>query len=606
MVTAGGAAGVENTIQYGGEGSSQVPTTPTELNTNYYMDFTDLGRIVPVTVPETFRPMMTRWTGQLHGSATVNDNLRNPMVHSLNMSLTRNLSRSLTIDLRYIGSLSRNQITTTALNSVNYIDNNFYRELMTVREGGESMVINSLFPTGTMVANPAGVTYTGSEQLRRWATTNANLGRGLYQAVAGSLATQWGILPRPDVTESGHLSRAGCLPGDRQGYEAAFAADNTVNASSFPCMRVTPWNYFSASPQYSAVGLRYNGFYTNYHSMQVQATLNPTHGLNFQATYTWSRMLSNSAWTDLTGDRFEDRNYNLHQQNRSHMMNVYGSYSLPFGPSGFLLRDASGALRKAVEGWQLSWIVGMSSGMPDSVSGTATLWGDNRTVLVRPDLWDNKTGRARPEWNADGTYAGVYYFGKGFTNFALDEGICNSGIAPGLYNSFCSNSIHSDTGLPIPVAGAPLVLAVASGRTDSAGRMLPALYESDHIAEDGITYRAGTPIVVFRNADQSLGANAAGNFRPNQITGPGRFSFDMAMSKSVEFMEGKRLEVRVDAQNILNRATPSNSLSAYGANQRNIAINHPNFSINNAANPYGFIATKVGRRTFQGRIRLSF
>ena len=170
--------------------------------------------------------------------------------------------------------------------------------------------------------------------------------------------------------------------------------------------------------------------------------------------------------------------------------------------------------------------------------------------------------------------------------------------------SYCSGSDHAITGLPIPASGAPRVLALASGQLDATGNMLPALYDKDTQGADGVMYRAGDPIVVFRNADQRLGANAQGNFKPMQVTGQGVFTFDMAMSKSVEFMEGKRIEIRVDAQNMLNHPMPTNTYVRYSANTRNLAPTNPSMGLG-AAN-FGYLSTKVGRRTFQGKLRISF
>jgi hypothetical protein len=98
--------------------------------------------------------------------------------------------------------------------------------------------------------------------------------------------------------------------------------------------------------------------------------------------------------------------------------------------------------------------------------------------------------------------------------------------------------------------------------------------------------------------------NPSGNYKPNRITGQGRFSFDLAMTKSIEFMEGKRFEIRVDAQNILNRATPTQGTAAsYGG--RFMSIANPGFGINGSGS-FGTLSTKAGHRTFQARLRLSF
>ena len=96
-----------------------------------------------------------------------------------------------------------------------------------------------------------------------------------------------------------------------------------------------------------------------------------------------------------------------------------------------------------------------------------------------------------------------------------------------------------------------------------------------------------------------------GSFKPNTLTGVGRFSLDMNMGKTIEFVEGKRLELRIDAENILNHATPTQGYTSYGA--RTQTINSPSLTVNtNASTPFGLLNTKTGHRPFQARVRFSF
>ena len=584
------AANISYTEVHTGVGSNSDPNDPNyTVNSNYYMDTTDLAKLLPMSPPSTVKPLTVNPVGRYGGSPTVvYENIRNPMVHTANMSLTHNLNRFLTLDVRYIGTLSRKQTLSTSANIVDYIANGLYSEMNTVRNGGESMLLNSLIGPRALTTT---ANQSGSEQLRRSSSTMAALGRANFQSVASTLATTNGMLPLPNTATNGLVIRSGCLPQDRPGYAAAFNLNPTVNAYNFPCARTTPWNYLSANPQFSGPTIMYNGGMSNYHSMQAQATMRPTRGLNFQATYTWSRQLGNTAWTNYLGER----DYVLGSTHRSHVLNTNGSYTLPFGARGFFFRDASGVFKKAIEDWSFSWILGVSSGLPVSVTGQAAMWSDSSPILVRPDLWDNKAGNVTTEWKDNGAYVGGYYFGKKYTNNTLDTNICDQSVMdPALFTAYCRNAAG------VIMSSAPRVLALAS-----ADGITPALYESDYTAADGVTYKAGTPIVVIRNADQRLGASAAGNFRPSSLTGQGRFSFDLAMSKSIEFMEGKRLEIRVDGQNILNTATPTQTASQFVPSSRFTSINGPNLNINSTT-PFGFLTTKGGHRTFQAKLRLSF
>jgi len=297
--------------------------------------------------------------------------------------------------------------------------------------------------------------------------------------------------------------------------------------------------------------------------MQAQVTMRPMRGLSFQATYTWSRNIADQGVEDYnTGAR----RYYLATQHRSHALTTYGSYELPFGANGFIFRNATGAFKKAIEGWQLSWVGSASSGIPASLGGASSYWGISDTVVVRPDLWDNKAGKVTYDWGADGkTWQPASFYGDRYIKDADPQ----CATVNGAVSSLCT---------------------------------MRALY---------IKNPDGTPgDLVIRNARPGEGwltplPDGQYFLTPNSLTGPGRWYLDMAMSKSIEFMEGKRIEFRVDASNIFNHATPSGSADAYNHAPRYDVINQPNFSLNNT-NPVGYMATKAGHRTFQAKIRISF
>ncbi|MCL2878276.1 MAG: carboxypeptidase-like regulatory domain-containing protein, partial [Acidobacteria bacterium] len=195
-----------------------------------YMDITDLGdsRLLPIKPSTTWMPLAKRNFGDTYSTATIIDeNLRNPYVHSLNMSLTRNIGRAVTVDIRYIGTLGRNQISTLNLNQSNYLDTGLHNELEIVRQGGQSAVLNSIIPADM------GLWFggSGSDQLRASnvpvpmggggatpATAEA-LAFGNFSGIAATLATTNGVLgmfdPNITSTTSSMLAKAGCLPQDR-------------------------------------------------------------------------------------------------------------------------------------------------------------------------------------------------------------------------------------------------------------------------------------------------------------------------------------------------------------------------------------------------------
>jgi hypothetical protein len=82
-----------------------------------------------------------------------------------------------------------------------------------------------------------------------------------------------------------------------------------------------------------------------------------------------------------------------------------------------------------------------------------------------------------------------------------------------------------------------------------------------------------------------------GNLGNATVVGLGSWRFDANLGKTFRISESKSLQVRFDAQNVLNHPTPS---FANGA-----------FSIDGGT-PFGQMTTKTGTRLLQGQMRLSF
>jgi hypothetical protein len=483
--------------------------------TNKYLDLSMLQNLVPTSKfwDGTVQPLQIRpVTDGTQSVAVYDPNIRSPYIQSLTMALTRQVGSSLTLDVRYIGTLSRKQVSTINLNTNNWISNGLKDAFDSARAGGESDLLNRMIPPNSLVANTA----SGAAQLRAYTLTSTNLATGNYNAIASTLATTNGRIPSgPNI--QGNLLRI-------------------------------PENFIRTNPQFAAANVWGNNDYTNYHSMQAQFTLRPMHGLNFQTTYTWSRNLGVSGAATDPLDRAAD--YGILSNHRSHMLSTYGTYNLPFGPTGYLFRKSSGFLNKVAEGWQMSWASSITSGLPASVTAVESMWANALPDLVRPDLFDSKEGTFT--WS--GPDARGRFFGDKYVQ--VDDPQCNS-VAASLQNA-CRTSLNA--------------LALASDPS----------------------------VIVFQNPKPGV----RGNFLPNQLTGPGRWSLDMAMSKNIEFMEGKSINIRVDVNNIFNHPTPSGTAPT-SYNARDYRFFNPNFNLN-SSDPFGYIGFKGGHRVLSAKLRITF
>ncbi len=504
-----------------------------------YMDLSMLQQLVPVgnivtngtTISNAQKPLAV-WpvTDRSQSLPVYDPNIRSPYIQSLTLALTRNVGSNITVDARYIGTLSRKQLGTLTLNSVNFINNGLLQALTLARAGGQSDLLNRLILPGTLVK---GVT-SGADQLRASTAYTTQLANGNFSALASTLANSNGNLPLSSTIKGGLLRNSG-----------------------------TPENFILTNPQFAAANWLSNLDNANYHSLQTQVTLRPTHNLNFQASYTYSRNLGYTGAGTNPLNRAED--YGLLSSSRKHNFSTYGTYTLPLGTNGYLFRDSSRAVKRIVEGWQLSWISYVYSGIPASLSNTgavASMWAGPMMDLVRPDLFDRTSGHV--SW-ASGAAAG-YYFGN--TKYMqVTDPQCSSSAVTSSLQTLCTTNLHA--------------LAIVD-HLDSTGKPV-----------------AG-PIVL-----QHAQPGTAGNFQTNTIVGPGRWGFDMTAGKNFEIVEGKNLNIRIDAQNVFNHPTPSGTApTTY--NSRNYTETNPVFDIGSTTQPFGYIPYKGGHRVFSAKIRLTF
>ena len=225
---------------------------------NAYLNLAGLQTSLPTSTffnASTPQPLQIRPITDGTQAATVYDpDVKNPYIQSLTMALTRQIGSSLTIDVRYIGTLSRKQIGTKNLNANNWVSNGLKDAFNLARAGQNSALL------GYDLYNVTDG--SGNEKLSADFYLNSSLAQGDYNAVASVLAT----------SNTGYA-----VPS---GVQSALIQNSGLGA-----------NFVRTNPQFSSANWVTNRNHTNYHSMQAQATLRPTHGLSFTTTYTWSRDL---------------------------------------------------------------------------------------------------------------------------------------------------------------------------------------------------------------------------------------------------------------------------------------------------------------------------
>ena len=579
-----GGSGVNNSSIGGGTqqvlgsalGATSQLTTAAQLSAQFpgeVLKLSDIPRIVPLrpvspVVPGGTLQIYTR-AGTLYG---YDPNFETPYTQNFNLSVTSSLRRNLTVDLRYIGTQSKKLQSDIDLNQENiYFNTELLDALDAARRGEDPVLLTQMMAglnlsgapgaegyaaVGTVNAN--GVYQTGAAHLRRSTTFRANLMNGDYLAVANSLLTTTtgtGFVSNTGlgVTPSARVVRNGCDRIAAQNGSQTFGTG--ANAIQLRCF---PENYLIANPQISTANYRTNSGSSNYHSMQAQFTLRPTHGISGTTTYTWSKTMGipgNGNANPL--DR--DADYRILYSSIAHDWRSNGTIELPFGPNKLLFGNSSGLLARMLERWQASLILNLSSGQASSITALTGLTYASNAVTsgasTVPDLvgaFDLRKGNM--VW--DGATNTGRYFGEDFV--MVPDPQCNLGN-------------RTDT------MGFNL-LTTATCSLQAVARVVPAGTAGSTVI-DGQTVQ-----IVLQNPlpgrQGTLGQNTMENL--------GVFRFDGNLSKTFRISESKSLQIRVDATNILNHPTPAG----------------PTLSIN--SDNFGLSTTKTGGRAFQGQLRLNF
>ena len=524
---------------------------------NVYLDLTSVAAAVPIAVP--IAPMQpVPLTNRTTPFSVFDPNFVAPYVQNLTLSVTRTMTKNFTVDLRYVGTLARKQRGIINLNASNFLYNGFLDEFNRVRTGTE-ITKNPGDPLSLLDRIMAGMNFCSFG-----CTPNQPYGpigqvvNGVYQTAAYQMRSN-------SQTFGNNLSNGN--------YVALASTFNTLSDPSFfPTVNGSalkrngfPDNTVATNPQFGTVGWFSNINYSNYHAFQAQVSMRPIYGFSGQATYSWSRNLGLGTITNPV-DRAAD--YTNIGNNPGHSLRTNATTELPLGPNKLFFGNSSGWVARALERWQLGLIYNLSTGAPTSITATPMLYDNGLPdVVFDPELNDKKGVR----W---GIKAGSFLEGRYFDN--NDEFVKVTDPQCATVTSLQGLNASS------PCTLTALAMAVAAGTPNAVPRVF----------SDGQT----RPSVIVLQHPQPGKKGTLGN---NTVVGLGAWRFDANLGKTFQISESKSLQVRFDAQNVLNHPQP-------GA---------PNFSITGTA-PFGQIGdtsffgattyAKTGGRALQGQLRFNF
>lgn len=326
-----------------GEGDQNPGLTLTSTRTNLNERADNPGSIVTpaVIVPRTFADLRANVSLQ-QSLITVDPNIQVPSNYEYNVSLQRELGWNMALEVRYVGAFSNNATRQTNANQIDIVNNGFLADYLRAQNNCriQGASINPTAPNPLLACTNAGNSgLAGQQNLPVF----ANL--GVLSGTNGGLT---------NATVLAQIQ--GGTPGQLAVTYIANGLDGTVP--------------FRANRNLLLTGLLTNLGKYSYNGLQVELRRRFTHGLYFQANYTFQKTLTNSPGTDQRRQEFEldatrpEIEFGRAQYDQTHVFNMNGIYELPFGKGRKFFSNVNGIVDRILGGWQVNGIVRIASGAP--------------------------------------------------------------------------------------------------------------------------------------------------------------------------------------------------------------------------------------------------
>ena len=294
--------------------------------------------------------------------------LRAPYTVNWNFGFQREVWENGVIEARYVGTQTHLAWRTSNLNEVNIFENGFLNEF---KNAQRNLAIN-------VAAGSTGFANQGRPGQVPLPIFDAAFGaRGSLAAIASASGyTNPAFITNLQNGEAGGLANT---LATNQNYVCRMFG-NTFS----PCLRVQPTanapgvypiNFFLLNP-FVAGRMNYvddTGWHS-YNGLQVQFRQRWTHGLNWNANYTWSNSLTNlpadnaNQGVDFLTLRNTDLDKRPSQFDIRHVIQTFGTYDLPVG-RGRMLNIENKILNGVIGGWTVGSIFVFSTGQPLQLTG---------------------------------------------------------------------------------------------------------------------------------------------------------------------------------------------------------------------------------------------
>ena len=323
------------------------PAGSTALNDRTSQPLATINPPAFITPPRSYLQNNTSAQGFFGLANAVDPKLQIPKVEQYSFGLQREFFGNTAVEIRYVGSRSKNLTRGVDLNQIDVVSNGFLADFIRAQQ-------NLALPGATTpFCNPA--TVAGCQAL----TIFQNGGTGS----AGRLAVGTGVTLAQFISDLNN--------GIVADLAHRFVTTNRNNHPTLASPNLVPFVKFYQNPNIGQIELFTNAGEYNYNSAQFEIRRRFSQGFYFQANYTFSKNLTDTIGTSqgLFEPYLQNQSPDLDKQradfDQTHVFNFNGIYQLPFGKNKAFL-NKGGIVDKIFGGFELSGIVQWSTGSPVS------------------------------------------------------------------------------------------------------------------------------------------------------------------------------------------------------------------------------------------------
>jgi hypothetical protein len=309
--------------------------------------FRDTGRLGPAPFPQTQQyPLSPQITDIVH---IFNQDLKTPYAQTWTGGIRRALTRTIGLEVRYVGSRHLQGLGTFDLNEANIVENGFLKEFRQAQTNLQANIAAGRGNTFAFTGAP------GTAPLPIYLAYFSGLPSSRAGDTSAYTSASWS-----DTNFTNPLAVYNPQPFTPAGTNSSTGLDGDPTRRANAAAAGLPVNFFRLNPDVQGgAQIESNSGYTKYDSLQIDLTKRMTHGLLLQGSYAFGNAYASSRYSLRT-----PRKETLQTGSPggiTHAMKANWVYELPFGDGRRFLNSA-GWRDRLVGGWEFDGVIRLQSG----------------------------------------------------------------------------------------------------------------------------------------------------------------------------------------------------------------------------------------------------